>query len=91
MELFNYIRNSGYERDTPFVNDVKYHPVLKAKKTFASGILAAFMSSDAAKNAGDDGNGIEDESGSIVGSIGDAPSTKPTSIFGKLKQVTQKI
>ena len=64
MELFNYIRNSGYERDTPFVNDVKYHPVLKAKKTFASGILAAFMSSDAAKNAGDDGNGIEDENGS---------------------------
>lgn len=91
MELFNYIRNSGYERDTPFVNDVKYHPVLKAKKSFASGILAAFMSSDAAKNAGDDGNGIEDENGSIVGSIGDAPSTKPTSIFGKLKQVTQKI
>ena len=46
MELFNYVRNSGYERESPFVNDVKFHPVLKAKKSFASGILAAFMSSE---------------------------------------------
>lgn len=46
MELFNYVRNSGYERESPFVNDVKFHPVLKAKKSFTSGILAAFMSTD---------------------------------------------
>ena len=45
MELFNYIRNSGYERESPFVNDVKFHPVLKARKSFASGILDAFTSS----------------------------------------------
>lgn len=44
MELFNYIRSSGYERESPFVNDVKFHPVLKARKSFASGILAAFSS-----------------------------------------------
>ena len=45
MELYNYIRNSGYERESPFVNDVKFHPVLKARKSFASGILDAFTSS----------------------------------------------
>ncbi len=50
MELFNYIRNSGYERESPFVNDVKFHPVLKARKSFASGILDAFTSTDTPSN-----------------------------------------
>ena len=50
MELFNYIRNSGYERESPFVNDVKFHPVLKARKSFASGILDAFTSSSSSNS-----------------------------------------
>lgn len=50
MELFNYICNSGYERESPFVNDVKFHPVLKARKSFASGILDAFTSSSSSNS-----------------------------------------
>lgn len=75
MELFNYIRNSGYERESPFVNDVKFHPVLKARKSFASGILAAFTSSDTPSNP------------EKLSSETDTPETAQSTsgIFGKIK------
>ena len=78
MELFNYIRNSGYERESPFVNDVKFHPVLKAKKSFASGILAAFTSSDAS-------NVLEKQKESALGENGEATPVASSGIFGKIK------
>lgn len=89
MELFNYIRNSGYERESPFVNDVKFHPVLKAKKSFASGILAAFTSSDSSTAVTADENATDSQAAQP------APTTQTStagSLFNKLKkQVTLKL
>lgn len=80
MELYNYTRDRGYERYTPFVNDVKYHPVLKAKKSFASGILAAFTSSDT--SGGLRGNGdasLNEDDGDIISDINKEPSSSSKS------------
>lgn len=89
MELFNYIRNSGYERESPFVNDVKFHPVLKAKKSFASGILAAFTSSDSSAPVVTDENTTEPQT------VQPAPTTQTStagSLFNKFKkQVSLKL
>ena len=84
MELFNYIRNSGYERESAFVNDVKYHPVLKAKKTFASGILAAFMNADI--QPGKAGATAETESTPKSPLKPNIPTTSESSFFGLLKK-----
>lgn len=83
MELFNYVRNSGYERESPFVNDVKFHPVLKAKKSFASGILAAFMSADS--NQASKPSESEYAPKSPVYSSA-TPTTSESSFFGLLKK-----
>ena len=86
MELYNYTRDRGYERYTPFVNDVKYHPVLKAKKSFASGILAAFTSSDTSGN-GD--ASLNEDDGDIISDINKEPSSSSKSgagIFGLFKK-----
>lgn len=83
MELFNYVRNSGYERESPFVNDVKFHPVLKAKKSFASGILAAFMSSDTTQTPKTIDAEPVPKSPSKNSS---APITSESSFFGLLKK-----
>ena len=90
MELYNYTRNSGYERYTPFVNDVKYHPVLKAKKSFASGILAAFTSSDANGGLrGNDDASLNEDDGDIISDINKESSSSSkagSSIFGLFKK-----
>lgn len=83
MELFNYVRNSGYERESPFVNDVKFHPVLKAKKSFASGILAAFMSSDTTQTPKTIDAEPVPKSPSKNSST---PTTSESSFFGLLKK-----
>lgn len=83
MELFNYVRNSGYERESPFVNDVKFHPVLKAKKSFASGILAAFMSSDTTQAPKP--TDVESVPKSPAKNSS-APTTSESSFFGLLKK-----
>ena len=80
MELFNYIRNSGYERESPFVNDVKFHPVLKARKTFASGILAAFTSDVNEKPNSSMVGGEEEQSQDAS-----TASYTTSSLFGRLK------
>ena len=80
MELFNYIRNSGYERESPFVNDVKFHPVLKARKSFASGILAAF-SSDVNEKANSSIVGGEEDQTQDASSA----SYSTSGLFGRLK------
>ena len=90
MELFNYIHRSGYERESPFVNDVKFHPVLKARKSFASGILAAFISSDSSGNSGRGQEGEKQSSGGTSFSANEDGNRDPgqttTSLFGKLKK-----
>ena len=91
MELFNYIRSNGYERESPFVNDVKFHPVLKAKKSFASGILAAFTSSDNSSSVADFATENTSEHQSTTTET-TAQSSTGGSIFNKImKQVTMKL
>lgn len=89
MELFNYIRNSGYERESPFVNDVKFHPVLKAKKSFASGILAAFTNSDSSAAAVPEENATDSQTAQTAST---AQTSAAGSLFNKFKkQVTMKL
>ena len=91
MELFNYIRSNGYERESPFVNDVKFHPVLKAKKSFASGILAAFTSSDNSSSVADCATENTSEHQNTTTETTPQSSTGG-SIFNKIKkQVTMKL
>ena len=72
------------------MNDVKYHPVLKAKKSFASGILAAFTSSDT--SGGLRGNGdasLNEDDGDIISDINKETSSSSKSgagIFGFFKK-----
>ena len=78
MELFNYLRNSGYERESPFVNNVKFHPVLKARKSFASGILDAFTSSN-------NSNSEKQTVNTPVADVDTGDSGNTSRIFEKLK------